>query len=128
MLENQKERNKAMDTKEQIRKLFESIDNLDIAGFLEFLSDDVHFKFGNQDPVNGKENLRNSLDVFFKSIKSISNDIIDIWEQKGVIICRGVVSYTRHDNSILSVPFVNIFKMEQNLIKEYLIYADISNL
>ncbi|MFC1897970.1 nuclear transport factor 2 family protein [Candidatus Cloacimonadota bacterium] len=117
-----------METQEQIKKLFESIDNHDVAGFLEFLSDDVHFKFGNQEPVNGKVNLRNELNVFFKSIKSISNDIINIWEQNDVVICRGIVTYTRHDNSILSVPFVNIFKMEQHLVKEYLIYADISSL
>ena len=117
-----------MDTQKQIRKLFERIDNHDLAGFLEFLSEDVHFKFGNQDPVNGKENLRNRMDVFFKSIASMSNDIINIWEQKDVVICRGVVTYTRHDNSVLSVPFVNIFRMEQNLIKEYSIYADISSL
>jgi len=32
------------------------------------------------------------------------------------------------DNSLLSAPLVNIFKMEQNLIKDYLIYADVSNL
>lgn len=117
-----------METHDQIRKLFESINKSDVGGFLEFLTDDVHFKFGNQDPVEGKENLRNSLNVFFKSLKSISNEILNIWEQESVIICRGVVTYTRHDDSVHSVPFVNIYKMEHQLIKEYLIYADISKL
>ena len=117
-----------MKTKERIIKLFESIDKNDVGGFLDFLTDDVHFKFGNQDPVDGKENLRKELNDFYKTIKSISNDILNVWEQEEVIICRGVVTYTRHDDSILDVPFVNIFKMKQNLIKEYLIYADISSL
>jgi hypothetical protein len=117
-----------MNTNKMVAKLFESIDQRNISEFLSFLTNDVLFKFGNAEPVNGKANLGNMLEDFYKSIKAISNGIQDIWEQDGVIICRGIVTYTRHDNSVLSVPFVNIFMMEGDLINEYLIYADVSEL
>ncbi len=117
-----------METQAQIKKLFESIDKRNVAEFLEFLSDDVHFRFGNAEPVKGNANVGNVLEGFLKSIKAISHDIIDIWEQNNVVICHGVVNYTRHDDSTLIVPFANILKMNSNLIKEYLIYVDISEL
>ena len=44
------------------------------------------------------------------------------------MICHGTVTYTRHDSSQLKVPFTNILKMDDKLIKEYLIYVDVSQL
>ena len=44
------------------------------------------------------------------------------------MICRGEVTYTRLDGSTLSVPFVNVLKLEGSLIRDYLIYADTSEL
>lgn len=117
-----------METQEQIKKLFQSIDRRNVTEFLEFLSDDVHFRFGNAEPVKGKANVGSILEGFFKSIKAISHDIIETWEQNSVVICHGIVTYTRHDDSTLSVPFANILKMNNALINDYLIYVDVSEL
>jgi hypothetical protein len=40
----------------------------------------------------------------------------------------GDVTYTRHDGSALEAKFANVFKMEGDLIKEYNIYVDASDL
>jgi hypothetical protein len=109
-------------------KLFQSIDNRDTELFLEFLTDNVVFQFGNADPVKGKEAVGTVLHGFYKSIKSLNHNVIKKWEQPGSVICNGEVTYTRLDSSILCVPFANIFLMEEDLIKEYLIYVDVSEL
>jgi hypothetical protein len=54
--------------------------------------------------------------------------VAEIWKKEGVVICHGIVTYTRHDSSTLSVPFANIFRLDGDLIREYLIYVDVSEL
>ena len=52
----------------------------------------------------------------------------ETWLVPGGAICHGTVHYVRHDKSGLSVPFSNIFKMDGGKVREYLIFADTSEL
>ena len=111
-----------------IKQLFQSIDDRDADAFLAFVSDDVLFRFGNAEPVNGKAVVGNVVRGFFESIKALCHDVLEIWEQQDAVICHGIVTYTRHDSTTLRVPFANIFKLDGDLIREYLIYVDVSEL
>ncbi len=117
-----------METPGWLGKLFETIDNKDARGFLTFLTDDATFTFGNGDPVHGKEAIKDVLVGFFGSIEAIRHEILDVWTHPDAVISRGTVTYTRHDSSTLTVPFANIFKMDNGLVREYLIYVDTSQL
>lgn len=111
-----------------VNRLFQAIDNKDTDTFLTFIADDVFFRFGNAEPIHGKNNAGNVVKGFFESIKAIQHDISQTWSQDDTVICHGFVTYTRHDNSSLTVPFANIFKLDGQAITEYLIYVDISQL
>lgn len=113
---------------ERIKELFQSVDNRDVNAFLGFLSDDVRFRFGNAPPVDGKANVGNLVSGFLESVKSLRHDVVEIWQKQDVVVCHGVVTYTRKDSSTLSVPFANIFKLAGVSIREYLIFVDISEL
>jgi len=111
-----------------VERLIQNIDDKDVEGFLSFLSEDVCFRFGNAEPVNGKATVGDVVGGFFESIKALHHDVSDIWQEEGAVICHGIVTYTRHDSSTLTVPFANIFKLDGDLIREYLIYIDVSEL
>lgn len=111
-----------------IYRLFKAIDAFDTETLLSFLSDEAVFRFGNMPPVLGKDNIRPFLQGFFQSIKGIKHDQIEVWEQDDVKLMNGRVTYTRHDDSQLSVFFANTFKMQGTRIKEYLIFVDTSQL
>ena len=111
-----------------IAQLFQSIDDRDSDAFMTFLSDDVLFRFGNAEPVNGKVAAAHAVRGFFESINAIQHHLLETWAQQDAVICHGIVTYTRKDSSTLNVPFANIFKLEGNLIREYLIFVDISGL
>ena len=110
------------------KQLFQSIDEQNTNAFVAFLSGDVLFQFGNAEPVKGKEAVGNAVGGFFGSIKALRHNVTETFEQPGIVICHGTVTYTRHDSSVLSVPFANIFRLDADLIREYLIYVDISGL
>lgn len=108
--------------------LFAAIDGKDSAKFNSFLTEDGQFIFSNMPPVQGKENIYNFLEYFFGSIKSLSHSIMDYNEVNNYIYINGIVTYTRHDDTTLTVKFQNKFTMESGLVKIYDIYMDASEL
>ena len=112
-----------------VRSLFDRIDAKDTEGWLEHLSNDARFCFGNAPELVGKGAIRDGVNAFFSTLSAIKHDIIETWSSTDTIICHGQVSYARLDGSTLSVPFAVVFKLEgEGLVREYLIFADISKL
>jgi len=113
-----------------LKSLFISIDNKDTNAFIGHLSEDCVFRFGNMPTVSGSEAISQVVGGFFDSIKSVSHTIIESWSTAEQITCHGMVTYTRIDGGLLTVPFANIMKMKigSSLADEYLIFADTSAL
>jgi len=113
---------------DKIKALFRAIDAKDSAAFASFLNGDAVFRFGNAPAVAGRDAIRAAVEGFFGSIKSLAHRAPDIWEVGDHIIARGEVTYTRHSDSTLTVPFCNVFGMRGDLIRSYDIYVDVSQL
>src|SRR3990170_1909476 len=109
-------------------KLFKTLDESDANGFAEYLAEDASFKFGNAEPVKGKGNIRNAVAAFFSSIDGLRHKLLGTWQVDDMVFIKGEVTYTRKDKRTLTVPFFNVFKMDSELIREYLIYIDNSSL
>jgi limonene-1,2-epoxide hydrolase len=113
---------------EEILSVFQAIDRFDSDAFVSCMTEDAVFRFGNMPGVEGKENIHNFVSGFFQSIKAIQHDQIEIWSLEGVRIMNGRVTYTRHDGSVLAVPFSNTFKLVGDKVKDYFIFVDTSEL
>lgn len=111
-----------------IDNIFTSIDSQDAEGFASFLEENCLFRFGNLPAVHGAGKVREFVCGFFESIHSLEHQVTESWAIPGGIVCHGTVAYTRHDMSVLTVPFSNIFKLKDDKILEYLIFADTSGL
>ncbi len=111
-----------------VKELFQNVDDKNTDAFVAFMSDNVLFRFGNAEAVQGKAAVDEGVRGFFDSIQSLRHEISDTWAQDDAVICQGTVTYTRHDTTTLTVPFANIFKLDAGLITDYLIYVDISEL
>ena len=111
-----------------IPELYRSIDSMDSAKLVRQMTGDSSFRFANMPAVEGKSNITAFLDGFFQSIKGIAHTGLEFWNTADVWFVTGYVTYTRHDNSILKVPFSVLLKMKSELIKEFLIFVDNSEL
>ncbi len=111
-----------------VADLFAAIDRQDAPGFSEFLTNDARFVFGNLPAVAGREAIRDFVDGFFKSIRALSHSVGEAWQVEDLLICSGEVTYTRHDDSSLTVPFANILKLTGEQVRDYRIYVDASAL
>jgi len=114
--------------KDWAKQLFTIIDRKDAEGFSLFFTADAIFRFANAPAVSGKENIRKAVQDFFVAIKGLRHRVTGVWEFENIVVCEGEVTYTRLDDKIITVPFVDIFRMQDGLIADYRIYIDIAPL
>jgi len=119
---------KTFDKASFVSKLYQAVDQRDLNGLGAFLAPDVDFKFGNLEAVNGKENVLEANKGFFQSIKDMSHDIDNVWGEGTEIICNGTVNYKRLDGTPFSAVFATVLTVQDGLIQDYRIYADVSGL
>jgi ketosteroid isomerase-like protein len=108
--------------------VFAVIDAGDAAGFVAFLTPDAEFRFGNAPVVVGHEAIHAAAAGFFSAIASSRHRLLCTWNGATTAVCEGEVTYTRHDGSVLSVPFANVFELRGDKIAAYRIYIDNSSL
>ncbi|MCO6466212.1 MAG: nuclear transport factor 2 family protein [Bradyrhizobiaceae bacterium] len=108
--------------------LFAAIDAKDADTFVTYFTNNGTFRFGNADPVVSTENIHAAVSGFFDSIKGLKHEVVDTKANDGVVCSHGYVTYTRHNDTTLRVPFCNVFNMDGDKIKDYLIFIDTSAL
>jgi ketosteroid isomerase-like protein len=104
--------------------MFKVSDAMDVDGWVDYQAEDVHFRFGNAEPINGREAVREAIKQFFGMIKGIRHTIIQDWEIEDRVIQQLEVTYTRLDSKEVTVPATNILRFRDGQITEYLIYVD----
>jgi len=108
--------------------VFAAIDNKDAASFVQYLTEDAVFRFGSAPPVRGRQAICEAVDGFFATIAGCRHAIGNSFGKSSTFVCEGQVTYLRHDDSEITVPFANIFEYEGDLIADYKIYVDIAPL
>jgi ketosteroid isomerase-like protein len=108
--------------------IFAAIDGKDVGAFLGFLTPDAEFRFANNPSAHGHETIGALVGGFWSAIGGSRHRFIRAWEDADTAACEGEVTYTRHDGSTLTVPFVNVFYLRDGKIARYLIHIDNSAL
>lgn len=111
-----------------IPEMYRKVDAMDTAGFVNLFTENGSFRWANMAPVVGKQNITAFLTGFFQSIKGISHTDLEYWDVPGTRIATGYVNYTRMNDTVLRVPFSVILKFKGDLINEFLIFIDSSEL
>lgn len=108
--------------------LFAAIDRKDTDAFLGFLTDDAQFRFGSAAAVRGAAAIRAAVDGFFSTINSSTHALTNTLTNESTLVCEGEVTYRRMNNSEVTLPFTNVFALDDKLISQYKIYIDIAPL
>ncbi len=108
--------------------LFAAIDAKDADQFVSFLTPGGSFRFGSAPAAVGRDAVREAVSGFFESIQGLSHELGKIVSSGDTLVTEGEVTYTRHDGSTITIPFVDVFEYDGELISEYKIYMDIAPL
>ncbi len=113
-----------MDWKDWVDRVYEAVDRKSAEDYVAFLTDDASFRFGNADPVKGREAVREAVAGFFGSITGLRHTFTGKWKVEEAIILQGEVEYTRLDGGAVNLPFATINGMEGGLARRIEIYID----
>lgn len=117
-----------MEFKTFVNKVYQSIDRKDASGFAAYIAPNGIFRFANNQAVTGTAAIEAYVAGFFQSLKGISHSNLESWRAEDAIFVNGRVKYTRLNDTTLELPFSCTWKMTDQLIDQYLIYIDSSEL
>lgn len=108
-------------------QMFEDIDRMDADAWASYLAPDAVMRFGNADPVHGREACRDALAAFYDQIHGLAHDRVAQWEQGSATIVEANVTYTRSDDRKVTVPVVTIYRTDDDdLIADYRVFIDLA--
>jgi|SRR5579883_1077322 len=105
-------------------RLFAVIDRRDAETFARYLTPAGEFRFGNAPPVRGRDAVRQTVASFFDLIAGCRHRLLQCWSSPPHAVCEGEVTYELTSGATVTVPFVNVFQLHNELIASYRIYID----
>mgnify|MGYP000036761493 FL=1 len=112
----------------RVLSLFSRGESFDSAGFTTFFTDTPAYQFGNFEVAMDKAAILASADNFFNNINAVYHEIKMMWEHGDCVFVEMDVQYWRKDNSYISLPCFDIFRMEPgtDLFSELRIFMDVN--
>lgn len=107
-----------------LSELLAAIDEQDAVKFASYLTEDAVFRYGSNPPVEGRQAVQDFVAGFFANLDALNHRVSARWEDGDALICEGEVTYTLPTGREVTVPFVNVFGMQNDKIKDYKIYID----
>ena len=110
-----------------VRRLFEAIDRKDTVYLARHFADDIAFRFGNADVVEGRPAVVRTCEAFFAGIAGIRHEIEYLWQvDADWVVAVMTVHYEKLDGGRLSLPCANTFRVRGGKVSDYRIYMDIT--
>jgi ketosteroid isomerase-like protein len=109
--------------------MFAVVDRLDADAFAEYYAPDAVLRFGNAEPVHGREAIHRTYAEFFATLDGLRHDMQHFFHQDDTHLAEALVTYTRRDGSLVTVPAMSVFHTRADgLIDSYRIYVDLAPL
>ena len=106
--------------------IFADIDSFDVDRFVRHLTDDVTFRFGNAEPIHGKDAVREGVLGFWSSIDGLTHHLIKVIESGDTMVAKIDVEYVRKDGKHVTVPNADILVFTGDLVSNWQIYIDLA--
>lgn len=109
-------------------QLFTDIDSMEPERFAAHLAPDVTMRFGNAEPIHGRDAVREAWAAFCQDLKGVKHDLVEQWAIDDTTIVEATATYTLQNDSQVTVPVVTIYRDHGGEINDYRIYIDLAPL
>ena len=106
------------------RRFFSTIDAMDAFGFAAFFTEGGSFRMGSTPAFVGRQTIEEFVRGFFAAIQGLGHDITGLWEGPTAFFSEGIVTYTMHNGSLVTLPYLGIMEFDGELIRDYRAYID----
>lgn len=93
----------------------DAVDRKEAAGFAAVFTEDAWMRFGNAEPIVGRDAIQAAIAHFFSLFSELRHEFKGVWYQDSAAILEAIVTYKRFDGSEVSVPAVTIFRFDPEI-------------
>lgn len=104
--------------------VFAVADQKDADGFASAFAEDAVLRFGNAEPLVGREQIRQAMNDLFSAIAGIHHEIVNEWRVDDTVIVEVSVTYDRLDGKSVTVPATSIWRVTDGEIADKRICID----
>ena len=115
-------------TVDWIERQYETVDGMDMDGFLSFIIEEAQLQFGNNEPASDHDQIRGAIGEFWDSIEDLRHEFTDIWEQDDVIVLEASIRYTKLDGEAICISVTTIIERDGKTVTALRIYGDMAPL
>ena len=110
-----------------VAEVLGAIDRADSEAFLAALDEDCEFRFASSPALHGRAAIGAMLGELLAATDSIAHHCQDVWPAPGHVVVRGTVDYLFKDGTAKTVPFCDVWRLnEAGRIARYDIYCDMN--
>ena len=109
-------------TVDWIERQYETVDGMDMDGFLSFIAEEAQLRFGNNEPASGHDQIRGAIGEFWDFIEDLRHEFTDIWEQDDVVL-EASIRYTKLDGEATYIPVTTIIERDGEAVTASRIYG-----
>ena len=115
------------------RELYDNaVDRKDAAGFAAVFTEDATLRFGNNEPLVGREAIEAAIAGFFTAMQTLRHQPMRTTATGNLLFLEAFVTYLRHDGGEVTVPAMTVFEMAEMhatpLARRCNIYVDLAPL
>lgn len=103
---------------------FRAVDRKDIDGFLDMLTEDHRFLFGDRPPAIGKAQAREQVLHFWSLIGRLRHNVRRVTEAGDLLFVESDVDYERLDGGMVTVPCCDVLRVRDGKLCEQRAYLD----
>lgn len=112
-----------------VQNLLQMFESFNVAGFLDCLTDDAVYRFGNYPAATGKEAIEATIKAsHMDQITGIAFDVKSSYEQGDTVVVELAVNYNMTGGNTITLPCLDIFRFEGDKVKAMLVFMDASPL
>lgn len=109
-----------------VRDFITAIESKDTSSFVNMMSPDGTFIFGNNPPVTGHPAITELIDQMHAALSSTQHEVVSVdLVNDNMILWRGNSVHTRKDGFEARFPHCNTLIMEGDKVKEYQVYVNV---
>ncbi len=115
-----------MSNSDIVKRAFAAVEANDVNAYVSLFTDDAVYKAANFDQVIGPEGIRQFAAPVMQMFEKVTHDIKGMWEDGNTVIAEVLLTYSRRDGKVVTVPCVDVIRFEGGKIKSLQAYLDIS--
>lgn len=112
--------------REQVAQMTGALDRGDVDTYLQPFAEDSRFRFANQDPVKGRNNIRDAVAGAVAALGGTRHAIVDVWYQSDTIIAEFDIDLGVDTGKPVTLPCVSVIRLRDGLVVDFRINMDAS--